>query len=264
MQRYRSAFMQRDLVHELDALSARALPALETLDLDGWRLRSARGFTKRANSVWLRETGTRVPLERKLEHVERFYAVRRLPACYQLGAGAPAGLDRLLGRRGYGLVAPTDVRAATLSSLIAPDPAGTDPSAVGVGHLTARPTPRWLDAWGALRGTADRRDVAEAVYGRVAAPSAYLLLEVEGVDVAVLRGVLDGGWLGLFDLAVHPEARRRRVASTLLRSLGRWAAERDGVQAWAQVEQDNPAAQQLFTRLGFRTISSYRYRIRPA
>ncbi len=40
-----------DEVRRLEELAFRGWPALESRDLDGWRLRFSNGYTKRANSI---------------------------------------------------------------------------------------------------------------------------------------------------------------------------------------------------------------------
>jgi N-acetylglutamate synthase len=259
MQRYRSTFIQRDLVAELEGLAARALPPLETLEVDGWRLRSARGFTKRANSVWPRAGTGRVPLDRKLEHVERFYRVRGLPACYQLSPSSdPPGLDGLLAERGYRSVAPTQVRHGRLDGLSTPVVAGADI------EPTTQPTAAWLATWGRLRSSTEREvDAAAAVYRRVPALSAYVLLRLHDGDVAVARGVAEGGWLGVLDLLTDPAHRRRGAARAVVGRLAAWGAGTGAERAWLQVEAANEPMLAFCARLGLRTAYDYRYRMQP-
>lgn len=261
---YRDAFTQRDLVHELDALAVRAWPALTVLDLDGWRLRTARGFTTQANSVWPRAFGDRLDLATKLRNVERHYWSRGLPARFQVSpAAAPKGLDRVLAERGYVRSEAVEVRTAVLE-----DWPGIDRSPRAALELLAEPTERWLAAWAraaprrADGDLADLADLAARILARVPAPSVYALAHVGGEDVAVARGVLDGGWLGLADVATVDGHRRKGIADALLVALGRWAADRGAQQAWLAVEASNTAAVALYRERGFQRAYTYRYRSR--
>lgn len=255
--RYRDGFMERDRVQELDDLTMRAWPALTVLNLDGWRLRTARGFTRRANSVWPRGSGQRLRLEAKIANVERHYHRRGLPARFQLSpAAAPAGLARALSWRGYAPSPPEEVRTGRVEQLAA---AG---SLAGV-VLADEPTDRWLAAWRQAGARAEPDgDIAEAVLRRVPAPSLFALLHAGGQDIAVARGVVDGGWLGVADLATARPHRRRGAARLLLAALAGWAAARGAEQAWATVESGNVAAVSLWRQVGLRPAYTYRYRER--
>jgi hypothetical protein len=150
--------VETDLARVLDAAGARASPALETEQLDGWWLRAAEGFTGRANSVLPVASG-RMPLAAKLEAVERFYAARGLPAAYLVSpAAAPSDLDTVLAARGYRRTTAVLVQTAAL------DVSGAD-------ALPSRPDRRWLDTWAAGSGrTEAEADIALRILERVTLP----------------------------------------------------------------------------------------------
>jgi N-acetylglutamate synthase len=256
---YRDAFAERDRVYELDGLVARAWPALTVLDLDGWRVRTSAGFTRRANSVWPRAFGQRLDLDTKLDNVERHYGARGLPTAFHVSPAAqPKTLDRALARRGYRLSGDIEVCTARLDDLPRAEPS---PSS-GVALLD-QPGPRWLETWARQSpqppGAAE---LAGRILARVPAPSAYAVLHVDGREVAVARGILDGGWLGLDDVATAPSMRRRGAASLLLAVLVSWAARSGAEQAWVAVEAGNAPAVALCRALGLRRAYTYRYRTR--
>ncbi|MBK9746473.1 MAG: hypothetical protein IPO91_06785 [Chloroflexi bacterium] len=72
-------------IQTIELISMRAWPALEEVDYDGWRLRSAKGYTGRANSVYPFSAGM-VALDEKIDHCERFYAERGLKTRFKLTA----------------------------------------------------------------------------------------------------------------------------------------------------------------------------------
>jgi N-acetylglutamate synthase len=253
---YRDAFAERDRIYELEALVARAWPALTVLDLDGWRLRSSRGFTRRGNSVWPRASGDRLDLATKLANVERHYAARGLAAVFQIGpAPEPKGLDRVLAERGYRASEPVEVRTARIEDL----PGSGQPPPRGFSVLD-EPHRRWLAVWaqGGARGA--QTDLAVRILSRAPEPSAYAVLRVDGADVAVGRGILDGGWLGIADVVTTPAWRGRGAARLLLAGLASWGSARGAELAWLAVEAGNRAALTLYRAAGFRRAFSYRYR----
>jgi ribosomal protein S18 acetylase RimI-like enzyme len=70
---------------------------------------------------------------------------------------------------------------------------------------------------------------------------------------------LDGDWLGIHDLYVEEDQRRRGVASQLLRTLLERGAELGAVTAWLHVEADNAPALALYEALGFAEHHACRY-----
>jgi GNAT superfamily N-acetyltransferase len=58
-------------------------------------------------------------------------------------------------------------------------------------------------------------------------------------------------WAGLADLWVHPDQRRRGLATAVLGELLGWAAERGATTAFARVPADDAAALACLERLGF-------------
>lgn len=255
VRRYRDAFGYHDAVHELEALIAAAWPPLLLLDMGGWQVRSARGCTWLANSVWPRANRPGPPLDARLDNVERFYAARGLAPCFQIGpASAPRHLDRVLAGRGYAPTTDVEVRTGRLDVL-----ADQTDGAAAV-TVVSEPTSEWLQAWARAGGAPARQpDVAEAVLRRVRAPSAYATLAVDGTDIAVARGVADGGYLGVHGLTAAPPHRHPAVGRALLGVLSRWAIGLGAVQACVPVDDGGAS---LIDAVGLRRAYRFRFRVR--
>jgi ribosomal protein S18 acetylase RimI-like enzyme len=82
-------------------------------------------------------------------------------------------------------------------------------------------------------------------------------------DVATGRAALDGDWLGLHDLRVAPEHRRRGHALAVLSRLLEWGAEQGATTAWLHVETDNVPALALYESVGFAPHHTCRYLSSP-
>ena len=80
-----------------------------------------------------------------------------------------------------------------------------------------------------------------------------------GGEVARGQATLDGDWLGLHDVVVDPEHRRRGHARGVLAALLEWGAEQGATTAWLHVETDNEAGLALYDGLGFTTHHTCRY-----
>ena len=74
-------------IRELEEVGYAIWVSPEVEELDGWRLRAARGLTGRANSVFPNADGT-LPLEEKIERAEAWYADRGQPPRFQLTDGS--------------------------------------------------------------------------------------------------------------------------------------------------------------------------------
>ena len=238
----------------------RSWPALEVAICDGWRLRHAAGFTRRANSVWPNVCGSLLSLDERIGEVTGFYAARRLPPRIQVGPLAqPDGLDAALGERGWTVEAPATVLGGDLDGMLtaAAERAG-DVEAVVLGE----PDATWMDLWG--DGRRARESVtARSVMTRTTRPAAYALARVDGRPAAVGRGVLDSGWVGVSAMATREPLRRRGAASAVLRALGAWARLGGARSVYLQVSRDNDAALALYARAGLEPLYGYHYRRGP-
>lgn len=81
--------------------------------------------------------------------------------------------------------------------------------------------------------------------------------------VAVARGVLVDGWLGVSAVTVAEEHRRRGLATALMARLTGWAAGRGAHSTYLQVAAANTPARALYRRTGFIEHHRYHYRRCP-
>jgi ribosomal protein S18 acetylase RimI-like enzyme len=243
------------VIHELEERAASAWPALATVYLDGWVVRFADGYTRRANSASPLYEGSGRPDE-KIDQCERLYAARRQRCIFKL-TPAQAALDDLLACRGYSREAPSLVQVADLARL----PAA--PSAAVTG--TERPSERWLGDFARLNGVAEPHAAAMRRVLEAIVPSRrFGLLEVDGETAALGLAVVDRGWVGLYDVVTAPARRGQGHATGLLLHLLGWAAAEAGAtRAYLQVAADNAPALALYRKLGFTEAYPYWYRVAP-
>lgn len=237
----------------LQAVAARGVRPAETEDLDGWVLRADPGGLKRANSVLpLRQL--RIPLEEALHRARDWYAARGLPLRLQVPAEARRLLDAELGERGWEpahatamLVRRLDVEVAT-----------AQPPEAGAVALADRPSAAWL---GLLRdGT------ASTALGELLARHdtvAFAAVVEDAAPIAIARGTVDDGWLGVTAVETAPPGRRRGLARRAVRALHAWGLEQGATRAYTTVLADNAASLGLMEGLGYRVHHGYRYRTDP-
>jgi GNAT superfamily N-acetyltransferase len=241
----------------VEEASLNAWPALQQFLLDGWVLRFARGFTKRANSV-VPLYPSAEPHEAKIRYCENLYARERLTPIFRLTSlGDHAALDALLERRGYRRADPTLV----LTCPLAPAPAA------GSGEMSALTQAEWLALYAAIT---DAPPAATQLHALLlnAIRTEHRFAAVRAADpartyAACGLGVAENALLGIFDVATRDTLRRCGYGRTLVESLLRWGAGAGARHAYLQVLEDNAPARRLYERLGFEPLYAYWYRLAP-
>lgn len=212
--------------------------------MDGWRLRASAGVTRRANSA--------LPLSDALPvaAVVAFYRSRGLPPVVQV---SDPRTDAALAARGW----TTDVEVEVL--------AGPVPTGPTTAEVLDEPDAAWLGAWWEVDGRGGRAelDVAGRMLARIAAPAGYARVVQDGRTVAVGRGVVQEGQLGVFSMGVLPGHRRSGLGRQVLHALGAWGAALGAQNAYLQVSQGNDVALALYAPAGFAPAHRYHYRSLP-
>jgi ribosomal protein S18 acetylase RimI-like enzyme len=248
-------------IQALEAVSANGWAAPHTAVLDGWVLRAAGGYTRRANSVLPLYDGA-LPLEEKIEASEQFYQRYRLPTHFKLTEAAqPAELDVVLEGRGYTEAGRTSVQVRDLHQEL-PDE-GLSENELDIRNY---PSTIWLDSFFRMN------HIDAAHYGMVRLmleehllfPARFVIVW-EGVrPVAVALLVLERGYAGIFDVVVQADSRGQGIGARLM-SLLLWQARFEGAHtAYLQVTHANRVAWRLYGRLGFSPLYDYWYRRQPS
>lgn len=238
-------------------------PPLEVERLGDWVLRASHGFSARANSALLVGHPDR-PWTDALAAVAAFYRDRALPGWVQAMEGS-AELTRLEGA-GWHPARPGELGTAFHLAGVAQAlrRAGELVRSSGEPAVQWHRSPCCSDTWlvGDDRARAHHAAAVQVLEGpdRVVfvsgpAPSSASLPAAKG------RAALpaDGDWVGLTDIWVAPDQRRRGLAVQVVRELLEWGAEQGATTAYLQVRQDNAAALALYQRLGFTRHHSYCY-----
>ena len=241
-------------VRRLEELAFRGWPALETRDRAGWRLRFADGYTKRANSINALGQNTQTDLS-TLQSLEAAYRARNQSPVWRLTPLAPPAMDGILSTRGYRTIE---------RSLLQVCPLHAGFEAAPEVRIHAEPTPAWIEAFCTHSPVRpEHRDTMRRMLATIAAPAGFAFVEAAGRPLAMAIGAVEGDHMGLFDVLVMPEARRRGLARKITESLYAWAWGHGARFAYLQVVATNEAAMPLYAAQGFRTAYAYEYRIPP-
>lgn len=249
-------------IADLELLMARGWVAVDQSGLGDWLLRSAPGFTGRANSA-LPVGDPSLPLDKAVDFVEKWYRQRDQAPLFQLPGEVgfdPAGdeVGALLLARGYlvGAGHPAHEHVHVMTGPLTGLPPLTEQSPPVVGD--ARLQSEWLMAYGESRSVVP--GVTESV---LTGSRGQLFMSVRDEAsrrlVGVARMAIHPGWAGVFGLWVHPEHRRRGIATAIVSAIGMAARDNNMPAVYVQVAGDNDGAIAFWEGLGFTRHHDYVY-----
>ena len=77
-------------------------------------------------------------------------------------------------------------------------------------------------------------------------------------------GVVEGRFIGLFDLVVDKAYRHTGLGYLIVENLLRWGRKKGALTAYLQVLTDNTPALKLYEKMGFTEQYQYWYRMQPS
>lgn len=243
-------------IRRLEEITLSALPALQTAFYDGWVLRASQGYTRRANSVNPIYPSSQ-DVNTKIDFCEQWFAAHNLPTIFKLTPGSqPDNLDALLESRGYSREAETRVKVMALDTLESP-PAGRV-------ELLTQPNDQWQNHFFRMNSVKEQFfPVMQYMLNSISLPICCAAVYLHDQVAAVGLGVLDDGFISLYDIVTAPEQRNQGLGKQLLLHLLNWGKSQGARQACLAVVAANAPAVRLYDKLGFREVYPYWYRVRP-
>ena len=242
------------LVIALESRLINAWPSFDYQAYDGWILRLAKGYSKRANSV--SPLVPEAPLDDELVDtmVAHFLAENVRPT-FRLTSLENPGADALLERRGFELIEPTQVLTK-----VVPEECTVDPSVI----LQPKVSTRWVRETAASYGGEKADDsILIEIVSRIRQKAVFATLDLDDRHVAWGLGVVERGYVGLYDIVVVPELRGIGLGRRVVTSLMAWGRDEGAHSAYLQVRDDNEVARGLYTALGFEPAYRYTHRVMP-
>jgi hypothetical protein len=244
--------MEKDAIRQIEEAGMNAWPAHQQMLYDGWVLRFANGYTKRANSVMPVYASTQ-DLAAKIGYCEDVYRQVGLPLIFRLTPLAQENLDQALKVRGYKKLHPTRVMTLSLADW----------------HLSASqasirvlPLEQWMGVFSEISGSlAEKQPAHTQILRNILNPHLTAALEISGKWVACGLGVLEREWYGLFDIVTHPDYRRQGVGTRLVAGMLDWVKSQGARKSYLQVMENNAPALGLYAKLGYTDAYGYWYRV---
>ena len=239
----------------VEEISLNALPCLQQILYDGWILRFAQGYTKRANSVTPLYASF-LDLKTKIQRCEDIYRNFALRPIFRL-TNSPQlqALDKTLDNLGYQKQDIVSVRIKAIDDRLAAN------NLVTFDHEISQ---EWLDQYVHIVDPPIQHwNTLSTMLEIIPHPTYYGLLYDRSRFCSCGLGVLENNYLGLFFIATAKQQRRKGYASQLISTMLHWGQDRGATQAYIQVETKNQKAINLYNKLGFAEVYQYFYRIKP-
>ena len=219
--------------------------------LGEWTLRSAGGFTRRANSCHaVGDPG--MSIQQAAEQIIDFAVIHDIPPLAQVIEGSSE--ERALRRLGW---VSADQPTAVLTSRLADFLEGRPVESAA--KITETLQPSWEEAYQRSRPNSADRDIVRMILNGNP-PRAFAAVTDQGPElVAIARGHQNDNWLGVASIWTHSDHRRRGLATAMIAALGHWAARQGARYAYLQVATVNEPAIAAYRRLGFVPHHSYLY-----
>ncbi|XOI98242.1 GNAT family N-acetyltransferase [Paenibacillus polymyxa] len=239
----------------IEELSLNHWQPLSTLLYDGWILRFAKGYTKRANSIQPIHYST-LDVHEKIEECERIYASNQLSTIFKITPFIqPDHLDQLLQDKGYAVVDLTRIQTRSLEHIKEPEHQAV--------QIDEQLTTTWLNHFCRLNQVNDlQRETAELMLNNIRTQAGFISLLIDGQVVACGFGVIERGYIGLYDIITDANFRNQGLAEQMILHLLHWAKKQGATASYLQVVANNAPALKLYAKLGYSEIYSYWYRVK--
>ena len=244
-------------IRTIEEISLNALPCLQQILYDGWVLRFAEGYTKRANSIAPLYPSSQ-DLSQKIRRCEEIYRRFKLKPIFRLtDTSETEALDETLEQLGYLKQDSVSVRVKNI----------TDND---ISNNSLFPTiayelsEEWLDHYvHAIALPMRHWNTLSTMLEIIPNPTCYAWLKDRHRFCSCGLGVLDNNYLGLFFVVTARKQRGKGYASQLISAILDWGKHNGATQAYIQVETENQAGINLYNKLGFAEVYQYFYRIKP-
>ena len=232
-----------------------AWPALRTFLYDGWVLRFANGYTRRANSVNPIYPST-IDAKRKIAFCHQLYTSQGLRTVFKLTKEVyPLDLDSVLNKSGYTVEAETSVQTIALHMI--------DPKDYGPVRIVTYVDEAWIDGFlGLSKSPVEHKTTLKSMLRSVLTPKCLAYIKSGRAIVACGLGVMEQDRIGIFDIIVDAKFRGKGYAKRIVNGILLWAKKEGASQGYLQVMVENKAAISLYGKLGFTEQYRYWYRVK--
>jgi N-acetylglutamate synthase len=243
------------LIIGLESRLVNAWPSFDYQIYDGWVLRLADGYSKRANSATPFRPGVSLDDE-LIDYMTARFVEANVRPTFRLNGVEASDVDERLKLRGFKEIEATHVLTASIGS----EDCERDPEVV----LEPQVSKRWVrEAAGSYGGDKADDETLMKIVSRIRQKAAFATLSLDDRPVAWGLGVVERGYVGLYDIVVAPDLRGIGLGRRVVSSLIAWGCGEGAHTAYLQVREENEIARSLYGALGFGTAYRYTHRVMP-
>lgn len=242
---------------QIEELSINAFPAILTELYDGWVLRYSNGYTYRGNSINPLYLST-VEIKDKIKYCESKYFEKGLPCVYKMTENVDTELDISLEEQGYTIEKCADIMDFKIDKEIK-----YQANEVSISRDI---TNEWLNGFLNLNGTTKEimKSTAKTMLSNIKNPVFCASVNDGETMIACGLGVLENGKIGLYDIHVMEEYRRKGFGNKICKSIINEGIKNSADLAYLQVTSLNEKAIKLYKSLGFEKVYTYWYRVKKS
>lgn len=243
----------------MEELSMNAWPALRTDHYDGWVLRYANNYTKRANSIYPLYEG-HLLYEEKIAYCEAYYKQHQMPTTFKLHDDESLhALDIYLEDHGYHVVDPTDMMVLDLENYV--DEVSFEYRvSEGYGDEAARELASTLGVVSDSERDQLVRTTMSTMMAHISPECFYLFIEEDGEVIATGNGVVEQAYVGVFNIGVKEAYRGRGYGKKIMQAIIKEGLIRGANKSYLQVICKNEVALDLYASMGYKKVYRYWYR----
>ncbi|MGH4123188.1 MAG: GNAT family N-acetyltransferase [Clostridium sp.] len=245
------------MIRDIEEMSLNAFPALQNMVYDGWVLRFADGYARRANSInplyFSNEN-----INQKIKNCEEIYNSRNLDVIYKITPNVyPSNLDSILEDLHYKIDAATSLQVLELDNISEP----SNENIICNNDINEA----WLNYFCEMDNISDKNKVIlKSMLKNIIPQKYFILLQVEGKIIGCGLGVLDKGFIGIYDIVVDKDYRNKGYGRELVLNLLKLGKKDGAKKAYLQVMLNNPPALKVYSNIGFKEVYKYWYRVKSA
>ena len=239
-------------------LTHRAWLARDTVVHKGWLVRVSEGVTKRANSV-MPISYHGVDLEKDISIVYKLYKDNNLPLIFQIpDYFEPLNLIEYLRNSEFLMTDETIVMSIEIEQdNISPNEDRFD---VVIEHDV---DVKWYQALKRLTDIdSSKLEGFKKIISRTSNEKITCSVMKDNLPIGIVLGVIEGPYIGIFDLVVHSDYRRQGIGEFIMQMMLSYAQKNKLQTMYLQVEANNLSAIKLYKKLNFQERYRYRYLVK--
>jgi ribosomal protein S18 acetylase RimI-like enzyme len=237
----------------IEELSMNAWPSIQTLLYDGWILRMANGYTKRANSINLLYKST-INLEEKIKHCRNLYSQNNLPAIYKLvECDEHKIIDNKLETLNYEKLDITSVQICNNFKI-------SDNNFDGI-IINDNFSGKWINGFVKCNNIKfEYTETLKTMLKNTMGNKIVIAKKTNDEIIGCGYGVIEHDYIGIFDIVVKENRRGNGYGKEIVQTILSEAGKAGIKKSYLQVVNNNTIAKNLYGKLGYKEKYKYWYR----